>query len=246
MTPRRLLHVTTGYLRFTALTLLAGTAAFFLAGMAIAQTGNFFVVLFILTATFFLVRMEVRDKRRARQRTSGSEGSMQDGSLQNSLAQMLIYAEAAGLILAPEKPDPVVSAFWITEWTRPAQSEGGGAAEDSPLKHLGAEFVKRSKAIRPYGLQLMFITTHPTEEIIRGLDLPVSVPRWSFSTNKARPSQESSRTVSLVFVEHFYGHERRANLNMVVEAFSPLMHFERLQVIGRNAKTVMVEPQHLP
>ena len=57
---QRLLDVTSGYLKFTFACMLAGTAIFFFAGLAMAEPRVFLLVVALLAGGYFVVRMEIK------------------------------------------------------------------------------------------------------------------------------------------------------------------------------------------
>lgn len=77
---QRLLDVTSGYLKFTFACMLAGTAIFFFAGLAMAEPRVFLLVVALLASAYFVVRMEIKSYRLSRvsrsQRLSSTRASI--------------------------------------------------------------------------------------------------------------------------------------------------------------------------
>jgi hypothetical protein len=211
---QRLLHVTTGYLRFTVATLLAGTALFFLVGLALTQPRIFTIVACLSVAAFFVVRMEVRSFRHAREISERNKANPHAKS--EAEAQVLEFSKALAAAYSPivffsrgqaiEAPAPVESLL-IGQWNlgpsfKQQLSNSNDATPskedevDLVLKHLETH----RKQLAGLGIYPFFVSRAPSQEIIRVMRTRTQARGWGnvvFTHQGAAPREQ---TISIGFM----------------------------------------------
>ena len=199
---QRLMHVTSGYLTFTFTCMLAGAAIFLLTGLALTQPRVFFVVLALVLAAFFVVRMEVKAHRHSLELNSIS---MSDPNrLDKSIVEMLAFTEATSVLLSTLTAEPTleVSAFWVTEWTLtrdPVLPIDKGEdimspALDALRRHYGE--------IAKYGLRPYLITAKSAEDVIQSMRSKMPSAKFlSIAPTENKIITPPKHRISIVFIQ---------------------------------------------
>ena len=228
---QRLLTVSSTYLKFTFACMLAGTAAFSLSGLAITSPKIFLLIIAVAVAAFFVVRMEVKSWRHARE-ISDRTSALSD-PLEQSFAEIIALTEAANLLVPNRRSEPVdkIASFWFTEWEVADHKE----IDEQDLAKTLALVKMHGKEILGYGLQPVYVTRQSTNEMLQSLHATTGIPRWSFA-RKTPPdiSQVNNSMISIVFVQHKPVTGTIPQIDKIASALHPFLRFTQVEIIGRH------------
>jgi hypothetical protein len=228
---QRLFAVSSTYLKFTFACMLAGTAVFSLTGLAIASPKIFLLVIAVAVAAFFVVRMEVKSWRHAREISDGTSALF--NSLEESFAEIIALSEAANLLVPNRKSEPVdkIASLWFTEWAVPDRKE---IDEQDLAKTLALVKMHRNE-ILGYGLQPVYVTRQSANEMLQSLPATTGIPRWSFA-RKTPPdiSQVNGSMISIVFVQHKPVTGTIPQIDKIASALHPFLRFTQVEILGQH------------
>src|SRR5258708_5816842 len=202
----RLLSVTSGYLRFTLACMLASTAAFFMAGLAITAPRLFLLFLALSAAAFLLVRVEMKSHRQARE-LSRKNDPKEDIK---ALIEYLAFAEATSMVISGINDQIKIKtpSLWISEWhhTDDPTTILDGALMDTSflekaeiataikdLQHLEGELAE-------HGLYILSVSKMPAEQVVKSIQQNDRRGVWSQIFLSHHGASNLGRPLSIVFL----------------------------------------------
>lgn len=210
----RLFHVTTGYLRFMLATLLAGTAVFFLAGLAITQPKTFAIVIVIGIAAALVVRMELRSLRRAREISQRNRANPHSRS--EAAAELAAFGEGLAAAYGPivlfthsqtiEAPAKIESLL-ISQWNfnRAPKSDPNARLDDKARDEAETDLVVKyleahRKELARIGVYPFFVSKAPSQQIIQAMRERPSTRGWGDIVFTHHGSSKPEQTISIGFL----------------------------------------------
>ncbi len=194
----RLIHVTTGYFKFTAIILLSGTILFFVAAMAMAQPKNLAIILVVSILAFLVVRMEIKSIRQ-RPKLANYEGPDIDPDLMSAFKEIMALGGAAQAIIEGNaepaklsKPRKRLSRILVAELVM-AIDDAGDEIERTVFEAIHKD---RSRLQR-FGIDMFFVTRLGQAETISRL---LERRKYPVPDLKIRRDEKSNRMlVTAVF-----------------------------------------------
>jgi hypothetical protein len=205
----RLFHVTAGYLKFIFACMLAGTATFFLIALGISAPKIFFIAMAIAVCAFLVVRVEVRDRRRARERSKRPEDPNESERIQESLVQWLTLAEASTMLVYTVSSSirTTATSLWISEWDHvydPKAISPSGSADEEILR--GAEISLAINTLRrlerelvAQGLYTVSVSRTPAKELAAAMQ-EVSPGSWARISISQHDASKAKHPISIIFL----------------------------------------------
>ena len=198
MMMQRLLTVTSGYLKFTFACMLAGTAAFSLAGLAITDFKIFIIVVGIAVAAFLIVRMEVRSHRHARELSKRNDTKAKAQTEIKELVECLALAEATSVLLLSVSDEIRMMdapSLWVSEWDYtydpkaipPSALLDKAILETTEMSLATKSLTLHQKELAAYGLHTISVSKRPAEQIARSLQWPRIIVTQLGASKAAHP-----------------------------------------------------------
>jgi hypothetical protein len=208
---QRLLTVTSGYLKFTFACMLAGTAAFFLTGLAIAAPSTFLIVMVLAAGLFLVVRMEVKSHCHARELSKKTDPSSDPTIDIKALVKYLAFAEATTTVLLSGVYDEIridAPALWVSEWhhtydptTTPESALMDKAVlEKAKMASAAKDLQQLQRELASHGLYILSISKMPAEEVVKSIRNAVpsgTLPQIFVSHHGATKTE---RSLSILFL----------------------------------------------
>jgi len=207
---QRLLTVTSGYLKFTFACMLAGTAAFFLTGLAITAPTTFLIVMALAVAVFLVVRMEVKSHRHARELSKKNDPTSDPTKDIKALVKYLAFAEATTMVLSGVNDEIRIDApaLWVSEWhhtydptTTPESALMDKAVlEKAKMASAAKDLQQLQKELATHGLYILSISKMPAEEVVKSIRHAVPPGTWSQIIVSHHGASKTERPLSIVFL----------------------------------------------
>src|SRR5579864_2795159 len=187
---QRVLTVTSGYLKFTFACMLAGTVAFFLAGMAITAPGIFLIVLAVITAVGLIVRDEVMTHRRGRELTKKYRDPKEQV---RAFVEYAAFAEATHITLGGLSHDDIKIDFpkidfpslWVSEWHHAFDPNTFSSSRLMDKDLEKAEITSAINDLRLHqselaaqGFYALSISKMPAEQVVKSIQQAVPSAGW--------------------------------------------------------------------
>ena len=205
----RLFHVTAGYLKFTFACMLAGTATFFLTGLAITAPKIFVIVMAIAVSAFLVVRIEVRDHLRARERGKKPKDPDEQERIQQSLVQWLTLAEASTMLVYTVTSSIRTKAtfLWISEWDHiydpkaisPTASVDGATLESAEMSLATNTHRLLERELDAHGLYTVSVSRTPAKELATAMQ-EVSPGSWARISISQHDASKAKHPISIIFL----------------------------------------------
>src|SRR5260370_38639599 len=115
---QRLLPVTSGYLKFTFACMLAGTAVFFLTGLAITAPSTVLIVMALAAAGFLVVRMDVKSHRHARELSKKNDPTSDPTKDIKAWGKYLGSSDETTMVFSGLNEEIRMDSptLWVSEW----------------------------------------------------------------------------------------------------------------------------------
>jgi hypothetical protein len=206
---QRLLDVTSGYLKFTFACMLAGTATFFFMGLAITSPQTFLIVMAIAAGAFLVVRMEVRDRRRARERSKRPEDPDEHERIRQSIVEWLTLAQATTMVVSSvNRPiSTEATSLWISEWDHtydPKAIPASAFVDETILQKAEISLAINTlrlleRELDAHGLYIVSVSRTPAKELAVAMQ-QVSPGSWARISISQHDVSKAKHPISIIFL----------------------------------------------